>query len=248
VWYTRNLVAQTRGEIYVRKLIYLLTIFGVGFVRPNDVNAQTTQTCAQPVNDEEQAFVRGANRAFELAKTPTFVRHAFLANAYRESKYQVAQSTPPTAPDHKAGGSHTAYQILKPNLLRALMKLGLSWADVVPNHAALTLAEIERYAEVQTRVALAVSVAMGIRWSLTSPQEPQVLNYFSRWAAGSWSWERVRAHPTVNAILVDGVPSDLRLLRRAADTLAAQKRLISASALYKLLLYRQVAAGCAVAG
>lgn len=232
----------------MRKLIYLLTIFGVGFVRPNGVNAQTTQTCAQPVNDEEQAFVRGANRAFELAKTPTFVRHAFLANAYRESKYQVAQSTPPTAPDHKAGGSHTAYQILKPNLDKAVTRLGLTWDDVVPGRPVLTLAEIERYAEVQTRVALSVTTALGVRWSVTAPREPQVLDYFARWAASSWSWDRVVAHPAVGAVLVNGIPTDSRLLRRAAEMLEARKRLISASALYKLLIYRQQIASCMLAG
>lgn len=233
----------------MRKLFQLLIVLGASVVRPQHVDARASaSTCTQSMTAKEQAFVRGAQRAFEKARVPQFVRHAFVANAFRESRYHVAKSTPPTAPDARAGGSHTAYQILKPNLVKALHKLGLQWSDAIPAHPNPTIAEIEHYAEVQTRVALEVADAMGIRWSLSEPQEPQVLNFFSRWAAGSWSWKRVLGHPTVSTVLADGIPADSARLRRAAELLEAQTRLISASALYKLLIYRQQLVGCMLDG
>ena len=89
---------------------------------------------------------------------------------------------------------------------------------------------------------------MGLTWPTTKTPEPVVLNYFSRWAAGAWSWKRVKAQPQIAAALKNGIPESNDELRALAYRLERQGRKIAASALFKLLIYRQLQAGCLLSG
>jgi hypothetical protein len=234
----------------VHKFLKVLFIIGAGFIKPNPAEGKTkpkpAQTCA--FDASQSAFYRGMNRAFDKLHLPTYVRFAFLANANHESGLHVRRVSAAHLPDSKSGGSHTAYQILKPNLTRTLLKLNLRWSDVVPAKANLTLDEIEHYAEVQTNTALELTRTMGLRWPETKNPETVALNYFSRWAAGAWPWSRVKAQAQVAEALKDGVPVSNADLWALARRLESQGRLIASSALYKLLLYRQFQTGCLLSG
>lgn len=234
----------------MHKFLKVLFIIGAGFIKPNPAEGKTkpkpAQTCS--FDSTQSAFYRGMNRAFDKLHLPTYVRFAFLANATHESGLHVRRVSAAHLPDSKSGGSHTAYQILKPNLTRTLLKLDLRWSDVVPPKANLTLDEIEHYAEVQTNTALELTRTMGLRWPETKNPETVALNYFSRWAAGAWPWSRVKAQAQVAEALKDGVPVSNADLWALARRLESQGRLIASSALYKLLLYRQFQAGCLLSG
>jgi hypothetical protein len=234
----------------VHKFLKVLFILSAGLTKPNPAEGKTkpkpAQTCT--FDATQTAFTRGVNRAFDKLHLPSYVRFAFMANAEHESKMRVRAVSAPNLPDHKSGGSHTAYQILKPNLTRTLLKLDLRWSDVVPPKANLTLDEVEHYAEVQTNTAFELTRTMGLRWPQTKTPETVVLNYFSRWAAGAWPWSRVKAQAQVAEALKDGIPTSNADLWALARRLESQGRLIASSALYKLLLYRQFQTGCLLSG
>lgn len=234
----------------MNKFLKVLFILSAGFIKPATAEGKTkpkpTQTCAFDAN--RAAFTRGVYNAFDKLSLPAYVRFAFLANAEHESGMHVTRVSASHLPDSKSGGSHTAYQMLKPNLTRTLLKLNLRWGDVIPPKAPQAPDQIARYAEVQTTTALALADSMGLKWPDTKTPETVVLNYFSRWAAGAWPWKRVKAQAQVAAALKDGIPAANDELWALAKRLEKQGRLIASSALFKLLLYRQLQAGCVLSG
>ncbi len=234
----------------MHKFLKVLFILGAGLIKPPTAEGKTkpkpAQTCAFDAN--RAAFARGVHNAFDMLPLPAYVRFAFMANAEHESGMRVTSVSAAHLPDHKSGGSHTAYQMLKPNLTRTLLKLNLRWGDVIPARAPQTSDQIERYAEVQTTTALALADSMGLKWPNTKTPETVVLNYFSRWAAGAWPWKRVKAQAQVAEVLKHGIPAANDELWALAKRLEKQGRLIASSALYKLLLFRQFQSGCVLSG
>lgn len=228
-------------------LTTLTVLFGSFFTHANAKQPPPVAKVCD-YSPEQAAFIRGVHRAFDKLNLPRYVRTAFMANAMHESGLNLRSVSHASLPDSKSGGSHTAYQILKPNLVRTLAKLELRWSDVVPPTAPKTLDEIEHYAELQTAAALSLADTMGIRWAKSGKQEHDVLNYFSRWAAGSWTWSRVLKQADVRAALKNGVPADNAAVLKIARRLEAQGRLISASALFKLVLFRQMQESCFTSG
>lgn len=234
----------------MNKFLKVLLILSAGLIKPATAEGKTkpkpTQSCASDAN--RAAFTRGVHTAFDKLSLPAYVRFAFLANAEHESGMGVTRVSAAHLPDSKSGGSHTAYQILKPNLTRTLLKLNLRWGDVIPAKVPQAPDQIARYAEVQTTTALALADSMGLKWPQTKMPETVVLNYFSRWAAGAWPWKRVKAQAQVAAVLKNGIPASNDELWELAKRLENQGRLIAASALFKLFLFRQLQAGCLLSG
>jgi hypothetical protein len=76
-----------------------------------------------------------------------------------------------------------------------------------------------------------------------------VLDRFaSRWAAGSWPWSRVLKQPNVAAILKGGIPRDNAAVLALARKLERNGRLIAASSLFKLVLFRRMQQPCFESG
>lgn len=184
------------------------------------------------------AFVAGADEAFDAVGAPPEMRAAYLATAERETGMRVHYRSDSRLRDERAGGSYTAYQILKPNLLRLLEAEGLRWSEVVPA-AAPTAADIRRYARIQTRLAMRLAREGGPVWNTHAP-ECSALDLFAFWAAGSWTWSRVRRVPAVRQVLGDGaLPSDNTALLGLGRALDARKLRIASSAVHKLAAYRR---------
>lgn len=185
------------------------------------------------------AFVDGAHDAFDDADTPAGLRAALLATAERESSMNVHYKSAPSQRDERVGGSFTAYQILKPHLLRLLKREGLQWSEVIPTTEVTDPVAVRRYARLQTRLALRLARESGYVWNTSAP-EHSALNLFSMWAAGSWTWPRVRRTPAVRQVLGDEpLPADTTSLRELGRVLRLRKLDIAASAVFKLALYRR---------
>jgi hypothetical protein len=230
----------------VRTFLTALTVLFGSFSTTANAKTPPPKTCEY--TPEQHAFMRGVHRAFDKLSLPRYVRFAFMANAMHESGMGLRQVSHASLPDSKSGGSHTAYQILRPNLVKTISRLKLRWSDVVPPTTLGTFDEIEQYAEVQTRTALALADTMGLKWSSTGSPELVAVNFFSRWAAGSWPWSRVLKQPNVAAILKGGIPRDNAAVLALARKLERNGRLIAASSLFKLVLFRRMQQPCFESG
>lgn len=198
--------------------------------------AGATRRGSYEESEDTLAFINGATRAFEEARLGKNLRLAFLANAWHESGMAVEAASAPHLPDSKSGGSFTAYQILRPNLLKSIQPLGYSLDDVIPVFP-MSQDMREEYAYRQTRVALQFFRDFKYTWTSTD-EDYAALNLFSKWAAWSWGWNRVRKTPEVAAILGPGIPMSVSDLREKSAELYTAGLPIAGSAVLKFSTYK----------
>ena len=221
---------------------------GTSFLSPgSDAPAGSSKgSCPLVLDDDAQADRAAAlMAAWKKEGVPLLLQLALIANAMRESKMKLAVRSTTGLPDDAKGGAWTAFQILKPNVLDAASRLGLTWSDVVPPEEP-SGAEMRRFASAQARVCMATVSLMGHTWSSSDP-ERSALDLYSRWAAGpSWTWSRVEDNADYKRITGGRLASDEGTMEAQMDEMRAAGMTIAPGAYAKLLWFRKLRGQCGV--